>query len=308
MKRSKIKYQQWAIAVVLLLTICGGTYSQTETSDIPPTRLLRNADVVGMVQDGVKPSIIIYRILTSHCNFDVFPPVLRDLRRRGVPDTVLVAMKAAPSGPPAIITDEIKQIPAPPVRIPERTPIEVESARAVSSANVTVGSPISFSVTKRVFVNGVLVIERGSLARARIVKSRPAKMLGRAGMLAWEMEYVVAVDGSRIPVKLAGEQRGTNRSAAIAGGAAATGALFFPYTSPIALVWGLKKGEEAVLRGSRVFAAIVTKDSDIVGLQPRPGGVIYRDRETVKASTAPPTNTQFERGGFGPKGTFRPPQ
>jgi hypothetical protein len=72
--------------------------------------------------------------------------------------------------------------------------------------------------------------------------------------------------------------------------------LFFPYTSPVALVWGLKKGDEAVLRGSRLFLADVTAESEVAGLQPRPGGVVYRDRDTVNASTAPPTNTQFPRG------------
>lgn len=293
------------LSIVLLLMVCCGTYAQSETPTYPG-RLLRNADVVGMVEDGVKPGLIIHRIFTSSCNFDIFPPVLRDLKRRGVPDTVLAAMKAAPNGPPLIRTDEIRQLPSPPVRIPEGTFVEVESSRAVSSANALVGSSISFAVTKRVFVNNVLVIERGSLARARVVKRRPAKMLGRAGMLAWEIEYVVAVDGSRIPVRLYGEQKGSNRSAAIAGGAAATGALFFPYTSPVALIWGLKKGDEAILRGSRVFAARVTSDTEIAGLQPRPGGVVYRDRDTVNASTAPPTNTGFERGGFKPKGGFRP--
>jgi hypothetical protein len=309
MKYSRVNKQELEIAVhlllslMLLLFLTSDLHGQTQTY---PTRVLRNADVIGMVQDGVKAGVIISRIFTSPCNFDIFPPVLRDLKRRGVPDTVLAAMKAAPNGPPAIRSDEIKQLPSPPVRIPEGTVVEVESSRAVSSANALVGSQISFAVTKRVFVDKVLVIERGSLARARVVKSRRAKMLGRAGMLAWEMDYVVAVDGSRIPVRLSGELKGKNRAAVMAGGAAATGALFFPYTSPVALIWGLKKGDEAVLRGSRVFLADVTKESEVAGLQPRPGGVIYRDRETVKASTAPPTNTNFERGSFGPKGPFRP--
>ena len=127
-------------------------------------------------------------------------------------------------------------------------------------------------------------------------------------MLAWEMEYVVGIDGSQIPVQLVGKQIGTNRAAVMAGGALATGALMFPYTSPIGLIWGLKKGDEAVLRGSRVFNATVVSNSQIAGLQPRPEGVVYRDRETVKASTAPPTNTNFERGGFRPKGAYRPNQ
>jgi hypothetical protein len=86
----------------------------------------------------------------------------------------------------------------------------------------------------------------------------------------------------------------------------ATGALIFPYSSPVALIWGLKKGDEAVLRGSQVFAATVRTKTEIAGIQPRPGGVVYRDRDTVKASAAPPTDTQFDRSGFKPKSSFKP--
>jgi hypothetical protein len=290
------------LSVLVVLTIASSTYAQDQTAptaEDQPSRsslhMLRNADVVGMVEDGVKAGVIIQRIWTSSCNFDVFPPVLRDLKRRGVPDTVLAAMKAAPNGPPAIRPEEIKQLPSPPVRIPEGTVIEVESSRAVSSANAPVGTPIAFQVTRRIFVNNLLVVERGALARGHIVKSSRAKIFGRAGMLAWEMDYVVAVDGSRIPVKVAGQTKGSSRAAAAAGGAMATGALFFPYTAPAAWIWGLKKGDEAVLRGSRVYTSTTGKETEVAGLQPRPGGVVYRDRETVKASTAPPTNTIFAR-------------
>jgi hypothetical protein len=292
------------LIAVLLLTFCTGARAQTQTTS--EVTLMRNSDVVRMVEDGLKSGVIMSKILTSHCNFDLFPPVLRDLKRRGVPDTVLMAMKMAPSGPPALgEADSKTKAPTAPVQIPEGTVVEVETARAISSANVSVGTPITFLVTRRVFVNNVLAIDRGAVAKAHIVKTRPAGGWGRPGMLAWEMEYVVAVDGTRIPIKVAGKQKGANRSMAIAGGALATGALIFPYSSPIALIWGLKKGDEAVLRGSRLFAAVAGTSSVITGLQPRPGGAIYHDRDTVKASAAPPTNTSFERGGFGP-GSFHP--
>src|SRR5262249_52433745 len=118
--------------------------------------------------------------------------------------------------------------------------------------------------------------------------------------------YIVAVDGTHIPISLTGRQNGANRVAAITGSALATGALIFPYTSPVALIWGLKKGDEAVLRGSRLFEASVRTETKVAGIQPRPGGVVYHDRDTVKASAAPPTNTQFDRSGFRPKTSFRP--
>ena len=104
----------------------------------------------------------------------------------------------------------------------------------------------------------------------------------------------VGVDGTRIPVQLAGQQNGKSRTGVVAGSAVATGALIFPYASPVALIWGLKKGEEAVLRGSNVVSAIVKTKTEVAGFQPRPGGcAILHDMETVRASTAPLTPTTF---------------
>jgi len=288
------------LITVALLVIYGAVEAQTEVSP----KLLRNGDVLRMVEDKVEPELIVAKILTSPCNFDVFPPVLRDLRRRGVPEEVLRAMKAAPNGPPALAEVNPNVTPAPRIQIPEGTIVEVETLKETSSAKTKEGDAITFLVKRRVYVNDVLVIERGSVAKARVAKVRSAKPLGRAGMLAWEMEYIVGVDGTRIPVVLSGKQSGANRIAVLAGGAVATGALIFPYSSPAALVWGLKKGDEAVLRGSKVFVANVRTKTKIAGIQPRPGGVVYRDRDTVKASAAPPTKTKFEQG-YGRKGSNR---
>jgi hypothetical protein len=296
-----MRKKRWLLIAALVI-LCTTAHAQTEVSP----RLMRNNDVLRMLEDKVQPDIIISKILTSPCNFDVFPPVLRDLRRRGVPEKVLMVMKVVPNGPPGLAdVDSNPAAPVPRVRIPAGTLIEVETATATSSAKAVTGSSITFLVKRRVFVDDVLVIERGAVARARIVKARSARAWGRAGMLAWEMEYVVGIDGTQIPIALKGTQNGANRTAVVAGSALATGALIFPYTSPVALIWGLKKGEEAVLRGSRVFAATVRTGTEIAGIQPRPGGVVYRDRSSVKASAAPPTKTNFEQG-FGRKRSNRP--
>jgi hypothetical protein len=297
-----MRHTRWLLITVAFLIVCTRAHAQTDVSP----KLLRNNDVLRMVEDKVKPDVIIRTILTSPCNFDVFPPVLRDLRRRGVPDEILMVMKVVPNGPPGLAdVDSTPAAPAPRVQIPEGTVIEVETATSTSSAKAVEGSLIIFLTKRRVFVNHNLVIERGAVAKARVVKVKSAKAWGRAGMLAWEMEYVTAVDGTQIPIALRGKQSGGSRTAVVAGSALATGALIFPYTSPVALIWGLKKGEEAVLRGSRAFAAAVRTKTEVAGIQPRPGGVIYRDRDTVKASAAPPTNTNFEQG-YGRKGSFRP--
>ncbi len=282
-----MQVNRWLVCVFLLVTGCSMVHGQEQTLVGGPGRPLRNGDVIRMVEERKKSGEIISKIFTSHCNFDVFPPVLQDLRHRGVPETVILVMKSAPSGPPALadVESKIAALTAR-VQIPSGTVIEVESARAYSSAKMQVGDLMSFAVTKRIFVNDILVVERGAAAVARVVKQKRARLLNRPGMLAWEMLYVTAVDGTQVPIRLGGRQQGSSRRAAVVG---------------VALIWGLKKGDEAVLRGSRYFSAQIGTSAEVTGLQPRPAGVVYRDRETVKASTAPPTNTQFERGSFKPK-------
>ena len=62
---------------------------------------LDNKDIVLMVERGVGPDLIIKTIKSSPCTFDTFPSVMKELKRRGVPETVLQAMVDAPYGPAA---------------------------------------------------------------------------------------------------------------------------------------------------------------------------------------------------------------
>lgn len=62
---------------------------------------LVNKDVLRMVQKKVETETIIKIIKSSPCTFDTFPPMLQDLRQRGVPEEVLQAMVEAPYGPSA---------------------------------------------------------------------------------------------------------------------------------------------------------------------------------------------------------------
>ena len=62
---------------------------------------LDNKDIVSMVEQGLGADAIIKAIKSSPCTFDIFPPVMKELKRRGVPDAVLEAMIDAPYGPAA---------------------------------------------------------------------------------------------------------------------------------------------------------------------------------------------------------------
>jgi len=87
-----------AIGLVLILTPSFVAALPGET-DITP---LSNKDVLTMVQKNVPEEAIIRAITSSPCTFDTFPPVLKDMKRRGVSDAVLQAMIEAPYGPSTV--------------------------------------------------------------------------------------------------------------------------------------------------------------------------------------------------------------
>ena len=287
--RAHMKCKRLLLVAVFLIANCSLSFAQAGASQ-PSPKILRNGDVLRLHKAGMKPGEIIARIVTSHCNFDTFPPVLRELKMKGLPDTVIMAMVMVPYGPAASSRDAIMlEEPEPKtarVQIPAGTVIEIETASPVSSAHANEGDQITFLVSRRVLVHGVVVIDRGALARARVIKSKPAAAWGRGGLLGWVLEDVVAVDGTRVPIKLSDRLLGKNRSKAVVAAAIATGAMVLPYTPPVGLIWALKKGDEAVLDESRKSTAIISNNTDVAGLLPKTKKVIYHSVEKLKTADA----------------------
>lgn len=288
-------WKHWlTIAAVLFLTTPAATLAQAPKPVTRSTRILHNRDILQMVRNGMKSELVIATILTSSCNFDVFPPVLDDLKRRGVPENVLQVMSVVPNGPPNL--PETGQANAPSliktVKIPRGAAVMVETLYPISSADFKVNNSIAFSVVSPIFVDGALIIPRGTIARAKIVRLKKAQSFGRGGALTFEMEQIIAMDGTKIPVQLSASAEGGNRAGVMAVGAAATSALIFPYTAPAALVWGFKKGDDAIVRGSKQFAAVIKNDVALAGLVPDKDRVIYHYAESLKAkenNSATPT-------------------
>jgi len=72
-----------------------------QKSEVSPFAPMRNRHVLFLVEKRLDSEAIVKVIKASWCNFDIFPPVLQDLKRRGVPVEVLQAMVEAPYGPPS---------------------------------------------------------------------------------------------------------------------------------------------------------------------------------------------------------------
>lgn len=252
-----------SVVLVLVLSLPGVLSAFAQTTLAP----LTNADVMTMVRAKLPAALIIQKINTSPCAFDTFPSVLAELKYRGVPDDVLMAMVEAPHGkrPTPNVregsrrddsgrtdNDESATV-LTEITIPEGTPLEVESTFNVSSGEVEEGSAVSFAVVHPVKVNGMTVIAAGARATARVTKAKKGGSWGRAGTLAWEMRDVVAVDGSKVPLEFTKRTKGDSKGGTVATGVIVTGVLFWP----AAPFWGFKKGKDAkVPAGSRFEVAV----------------------------------------------------
>ena len=92
-----MKTQKLLLAATLLLTLLPSmAAAQSGETEVTP---LSNKDVLLMVEKKVEPGTIIKTIKSSPCTFDTFPPLLKAMKRRGVPQSVLLAMVEAPYGP-----------------------------------------------------------------------------------------------------------------------------------------------------------------------------------------------------------------
>src|SRR5258705_10699743 len=235
---------------------------------------LTNQDILTMVRAKLPSALIIEKINSSTCAFDTFPSVLAELKYKGVPDDVLMAMvkshrgerRSAPAtGQPSsrATSSGVNESSLPTefaeIVVPDGTPLEVESSFNVSSGEVQEGSAVSFTVVHPVKINSVTVIAAGARATARVTKAKKGGSWGRAGTLAWEMRDVVAVDGSKVPLEFSNRKRGDSKGGTVATAVIVTGVLFWP----AAPFWGFKKGKDAKVPAGRRFDVMIHGDTAV---------------------------------------------
>lgn len=238
-----------------------------QVSQVAVTTPLVNADVVELVRTNTATESIIAKIKSSSCNFETTPEALQRLRADGVPDAIIFAMAVAPKADTttrAPLTVAAEQPPPQSLRlkIPAGTMIDVETAYTVSSQDVRENDLISFRVINPVIIEGLMVIAVGATATARVVQANRGGHFGRAGRLAWTMQDVTAVDGTRVPVQFAGRVVGDSKGAKVATQIALTAAAL-PLLAPVALLHGFKRGENAFIPAGKRFAATVSSEAHV---------------------------------------------
>lgn len=145
------------------------------------------------------------------------------------------------------------------VKLEEGTQIRLKLLQDLSSATAQVGQTISFEVLDAVKQDGVVVIAEGAQALGTITLAEPKKSLGRAGKLNIRLEYVKAVDGSKIPVRANSVNQGNGKGVATGVAVGVSALVFFPAAPAFLLIKGkditVPRGQhlDAFIDGTRVI-------------------------------------------------------
>lgn len=155
------------------------------------------------------------------------------------------------------------------LKIPAGTPIDIEAVYTISSVDMRPGDMLSFHVLIPVKVDGVTVIEKYSLVTGRVVDAKRGGHWGKAGRLSWMMQDVVAIDLTRVPLQAQKDLptgrngiKGTGHGGEVATKTIVFGVLLFPI-SPLALMSGFKRGDDAVLPQGKRFIVFVQSDTTV---------------------------------------------
>jgi hypothetical protein len=153
------------------------------------------------------------------------------------------------------------------IEIPAGTPLDIEAVYDVSSRYIKPGELLSFHVLVPVRIDGVTIIEKYSLVTGRVVQAKRGGHWGKAGKLTWIMQDVLAIDLTRVPLRAHQDIResqntvkGTSHGGEVAARTIVFGALLFPI-SPLALMSGFRRGDDAVLPQGKRFVVFVQSNT-----------------------------------------------
>lgn len=141
------------------------------------------------------------------------------------------------------------------VTLAEGQQIQLRLADDLRSNSSRVGQTVRFFTTHAVRgPNGQVLIPAGARAGGHVTEVRRARRLGRKGVLNFSVDYVIAADGTRVPLRAARTVSSNNRGRRGTIGAAAI------MVSPAAL---LIRGRNITVKKGTTFNAFIDRRAQI---------------------------------------------
>jgi hypothetical protein len=159
------------------------------------------------------------------------------------------------------------------VIVPQGTAVRLRLSQNVSSADAHVGDSVSLEVLDDVQAGA---IRRGAVAHGVVTLAHGKRRMGRAGAVALSVDYIVATDGSRIPVSAERKSKGDNGALKIG-----VGVLLIGPVLPVLPVVLLFHGHDTVIPSGTPVEVFTTAAAE-VGLAQAPAP----EHAPVKAAIA----------------------
>ena len=151
------------------------------------------------------PDFIVAKIKTSRCSFDTSQKAIQELQSTGLSDKVILAILEAPVASANAGSEQSGSIE---VKVADGTPLDVELAGDVFSEELQDGMVVKMAAAEDLVVDGVPIIVRGSVARARVLALKVPVPSGGKGEVAWFMQDIITTSGDHIPLVFAAKQPG----------------------------------------------------------------------------------------------------
>ena len=171
---------------------------------------LTNKEIVDMVKAGLSSDVIIAKIKLSRCNFDTEPPILAELKQKGVPNEVLRAMVEAPYGRPREqkaerITESDAttraSVVGQEVVLPDGKEFTVQTVDEISSKTASENDPVNLRVVEDVRVGDHVVIASGTLVKGVVATVEQRGHLGKGGKIGMRVDSTTTVDGQKVRLR-----------------------------------------------------------------------------------------------------------
>lgn len=140
------------------------------------------------------------------------------------------------------------------VMIPEGAAVKLTLMQRLDSGDkgLEVGDKVRLQAAEDVTVGGKVIIDRFAEAEGHILEKKHSKWLGRKGKIDFEIDWVKAVDGTKIPLRAVARKGGKSH---VAGMVAVTALV-----SPIGL---FMRGKNAVVKRGTEFTAYVNNEEHV---------------------------------------------
>ena len=144
------------------------------------------------------------------------------------------------------------KIPVEKIVLPADTLMKIKLLDKISSLDSHVGDKVSFSIVNDIIVEGNMIIPANTRGYLRISSIDAAGKMGKDGDVKLSFSDIIAIDGSKIAVKIDEKSQNENRSKELAIGASVLGSIIL---GPVGLIAGffVQGDEEEVPAGTELF-------------------------------------------------------